>query len=168
MFAPYEIKELAKTSVKDVFDISKEETYVKTNVILNGIKADVILILILAILSVTLFGRVGIDAIVFLKGISYSLYTILLFKIFGPLWGIIVSFLLVILINMIYIPALIFVVVTFLEINFNLFKVKIQSFNVSMIYKAIFSIIMGFILMFSSVVLEQVLSTVVLNIYSKL
>ena len=144
MFAPYEIKELAKTSVKDVFDISKEETYVKTNVILNGIKADVILILILAILSVTLFGRVGIDAIVFLKGISYSLYTILLFKIFGPLWGIIVSFLLVILINMIYIPALIFVVVTFLEINFNLFKVKIQSFNVSMIYKAIFSIIMGF------------------------
>ena len=168
MFAPYEIKELAKTSVKDVFDISKEETYVKTNVILNGIKADVILILILAILSVTLFGRVGIYAIVFLKGISYSLYTILLFKIFGPLWGIIVSFLLVILINMIYIPALIFVVVTFLEINFNLFKVKIQSFNVSMIYKAIFSIIMGFILMFSSVVLEQVLSTVVLNIYSKL
>ena len=168
MFAPYEIKELAKTSVKDVFDISKEETYVKTNVILNGIKADVILILILAILSVTLFGRVGIDAIVFLKGISYSLYTILLFKIFGPLWGIIVSFLLVILVNIIYIPALIFVVVTFLEINFNLFKVKIQSFNVSMIYKAIFSIIMGFILMFSSVVLEQVLSTVVLNIYSKL
>lgn len=167
-FSTDTVKELSVSSVKSVLDISKEETYVKTNVILNGIKADIILILILAIFSVTLFGRWGIYLILLLKGAAISVYTILLFKVFGPLWGIVTILLLVVLVNVLYIPALIYLAVTFLEINFNIFKAKFSNINMGSIYKVIVVVIISFIVMFSSIVVEQVVSSIVLNIYTKI
>ena len=168
IFASHSVKELAIFNVKEVFEVSKSELYVKTNVILNGIKADILLILILAILSVTLFGKWIMYALLMLKGISLSLYTILLFNVFGPLWGILVTFLLVILVNLIYIPALIYIVVFFLEINFNIFRIKTSSIDASVVYKTIFSVGLSFLIMFSSIIVEQIASTIVLNIYTKI
>lgn len=81
MFFSPELKTLAIDSVKEVFEISKEETYIKTNVVLNGVKADIILIAILAILSVTLFGKWIIYSFLLFKGISLAIYTALLFKV---------------------------------------------------------------------------------------
>ena len=168
IFASNATKELAISSVKSVFDISKSESYVKTNVITNGIKADLLLILILAILSVTLFGKWIIYLIVTLKGVALSLYTILLFNVFGPLWGILAFILLVLLVNILYLPALIYLVVTFLEVNFNIFKTRINNINVVGIYKVLLAIFITFVIMFSSIVVEQITSSVVLNIYNKL
>ena len=167
IFLSSDVKNLALKNVKEVFDISKNEGFLKANIILNGIKADIILIIILLILSMTLFGRYVMYGIVTFKGISLSVYTILLFKMFGPLWGMLVTFLLVILVNIIYMPALIYVVVCFLEINFNIFRAKLNN-NFSYIYKAIISTIIAAVLMFSSVIVEQISSTIVLNIYSKI
>ena len=42
-----DIKEVFTTSVKEVLDISKSETYIKTNIILNGISKEIIMIIIL-------------------------------------------------------------------------------------------------------------------------
>lgn len=168
IFASDAVKDLAVSSVKQVFDISKSETYVKTNIIVNGMKADILLIFILAILSVTLFGKWIIYLIMILKGASLSLYTILLFNIFGPLWGIVTTLLLVILVNILYLPALIYLVVTFLEINFNVFKAKVSNLNVSTTYKVLLVIFLSFVIMFSSIVVEQIASGIVLNIYNKI
>lgn len=168
IFASNATKELAISSVKSVFDISKSESYVKTNVITNGIKADLLLILILAILSVTLFGKWIIYLIVTLKGVALSLYTILLFNVFGPLWGILAFILLVLLVNILYLPALIYLVVTFLEVNFNIFKTRINNTNVVGAYKVLLAIFIAFVIMFSSIVVEQITSSVVLNIYNEL
>ena len=168
IFASDAVKELAVASVKEVFDISKSETYVKTNIIVNGIKADILLILILAILSVTLFGKWIIYIIMILKGAALSVYTILLFNIFGPLWGIVTTLILVILVNILYLPALIYLVVSFLEVNFNVFKARLNSLNVASIYKVLLVIFLSFVIMFSSIVVEQIASSIVLNIYAKI
>lgn len=168
IFASAQVKALAISSVKEVFDISKAETYVSTNIILNGIKADVILITILAMLSVTLFGRLVIYLIMILKGAALSVYTILLFNVFGPLWGIVTFILLVLLVNILYIPALIYLTVSFLEVNFNIFKARLNNVNVTGIYKLLLTIIVSFIVMFSSIVVEQVTSSIVLSIYTKI
>lgn len=168
IFSTETVRSLAISSVKEIFEISKGENYVKTNVILNGIKENILLICILSFLSITLFGKWMIYAVMILKGVSISLYTILLFNLFGPWWGIVVTLLLVILVNIIYIPALIYVGICFLDINFNIFKVKINNMDLALFYKAIFSIIFSLCLMFSSVIVEQIASSVVLNIYQKL
>ena len=168
IFSSTEVKQLAVNTVKEVFEISKDDSYIKTNIILNGIKENLILILILGILSVTLFGKWVTYIIVTLKGVSISFYTILLFNIFGPWWGILTSILLVVLVNIIYLPAFIFLVVMFLDINFNVFKAKIKGTNLPLLYRGLVGIIVSCIIMFSSIIVEQISSSIVLNIYTKL
>jgi len=168
MFASNTTKDLAITSVKEVFEISKQTTYVKTNIIANGVKADILLILILGIFSVTLFGKWIMYIITMLKGIALSIYTILLFNVFGPLWGILVFILLVLLVNILYIPALIYLIINFLEVHFNVFKARINNLNVVEVYKVLMAIFFSFVIMFSSIVVEQLASSIVLNIYAKI
>lgn len=168
IFASSATKDLAIASVKEVFEISKQTTYVKTNVIANGVKADILLILILGISSVTLFGKWIIYTITLLKGMALSIYTILLFNVFGPLWGILVFILLVLLVNILYIPALIYLIINFLEVHFNVFKARINNLNVVEIYKVLMAIFFSFVIMFSSIVVEQLASSIVLNIYTKI
>ena len=167
-FADNSVKQLAIENVKEVFNISKSEMYVKTNVIANGIKADALLIGILGILSVTLFGKYIIYGIVIIKGASLSIYTILLFNVFGPLWGIVVFALLVLLVNILYIPALIYLAINFLELHFNIFNARLREANMYTPYRIMLAIFISFIIMFSSVVIEQVASGIVLNIYNKI
>lgn len=167
IFSSSTAKELTLSSIKEVLDISKSESYLKTNIIMNGIKANVILILALAILSVTLFGKWIIYLIMLLKGASLSLYTILLFNIFGPLWGIVTMLLLVVLVNILYLPALIYLVVNFLEVNFNVFKARLSNLNITSTYRVLLAVILSFVIMFSSIVVEQIVSGVVLNIYTQ-
>lgn len=168
IFVSSSTKALAITSVKEVFEISKESTYVKTNIVANGVKADILLILILGIASITLFGKWVMYMIVLLKGISLSIYTILLFNIFGFLWGSLVFILLVLLVNILYIPALIYLIVNFLEIHFNIFKTRITNLNVIEIYRILLAVFFSFVIMFSSIVIEQIASPIVLNIYTKI
>lgn len=167
VFSSSEIKQLAIESVKQVLDISKEDTYVKTNIIKNGIKINIITIILFAILSVTLFGKYFIQCLTILKGAAISLYTIVIFKVFGPLWGIVVVLLLVILVNIVYIPAFIYLVTAFLEVNFNMFKLNLKTRGYS-VYKLLLGIFVSFVLMFSSVMIEQIVSSIVLNIYNKI
>lgn len=167
VFSSSEIKQTAIESVKQVLDISKEDTYVKTNIIKNGIKNNLITVFLLAILSVMLFGKYVIYGLTILKGASISLYTIVIFNIFGSLWGILVTLLLVVLVNILYIPAFIYLVLAFLEVNFNVFKIKSSTREYS-VYKILLTIFIGSILMFSSVIVEQIASNVVLNIYNKM
>ncbi len=167
VFSSEEVKQIVITSVRQVLDISKKDTYVKTNIIKNGIKTNLITICLLATLSVMLFGKYVIYCLTILKGAAIAVYTLVIFNIFGALWGIVVTLLLVILINILYIPAFIYLVISFLELNFNIFKVKLNA-NGYGVYKLLLAIFICSILMFSSVIVEQIAGNVVLNIYSKM
>lgn len=168
IFSSDTIKEVAIASITNVFDISKSDTYIKTNIIVNGIKSNILLILVLGTLAITLFGRFGIYFIMILKGAAICIYTILLFNVFGPLWGIITTLLLVVLVNIIYLPALIYLVVGFLEVNFSIFKTRINNVNISLISRMLLVVFISFVIIFSSIIVEQIASGIVLNIYNKI
>ena len=168
MFIDADIKEVFTTSVKEVLDISKSETYIKTNIILNGISKEIIMIIILTILALTLFGKWLIYFLTVLKGVAITIYSAIIFNTFGFGWGILVELLLVVLVNMIYIPAFIYLVITFLELNFNLFKAKINNLSGLKIASIFVKVCMCFLVIFSSIVLEQIASNIVLKIYTKM
>lgn len=160
-------KNLIDMSTK-VFEISKSKEYLETNVILNGLKTNVILIAILAISSVTLFGRYMIEMLAIIKGAMLSIYTIILFNVFGLGYGILIVLLLVILVNMIYIPTYIFLSVMFMEIHFNIFKTKMGNLGVTKTVGIISKVVICYILLFSSVVVEQIASLMALKLFLKI
>lgn len=168
IFLNNEIKELVLVNAKKVFDISKEDTYISANIILNGLKSNIILITILLIFSVTLFGKWAIYLILISKGIAIGIYTGVLFNIFGFWWGIIVFILLVVVVNMLYIPALIYLTAMLLGLNFDIFKSRRDCINILNISKVLIVTLTSFFIIFSSIVVEQVASNIVLNIYTKL
>ncbi len=160
-------RRIATEAVTGVLDLSAKEEFIKADIILNGLKSNFIFITILFIFAMTLFGKWGIYISMLIKGIALGIYTSVLFNVFGFGYGLLVNILLVLLVNIIYIPALIYICVSLYNLNFDIFKMR-NGVNISSsIIKSIFEVFTGFILIFSSIILEQIMSTVMLNIYTK-
>ena len=143
-------------TVKDVFDLSAGEKIVKSNVITNSLKINLVLILALLFFSITLIGKWCIY------------FTCILFAIFGFWWGIVATLLLVVLINVIYIPTYIYISTTLLAFNFELFNTKKDTTNLYCVTKTLTKLVAAFAFIFSSSILEQVLTNVVFKIYEKI
>lgn len=167
LFSPEEPKVMLITSAKSIFELSRDEAYVKTNIISNGLQMNAILLLILSISSVTLFGKHIIKLIAVLKGMAISIYSVVLFKIFGLGYGLVAVSLLILLVNLIYIPVFIYLLVTFLEINFNIFNTRILNANILEKLSVLGKIGLAFIGIFSSIIVEQIMSSVVLSLFLK-
>lgn len=165
MFAPEPSKELLVSSARSIFEMSKDNIYIKSNIIINGLEMNAILLIILLISSITLYGKYVIEFVTILKGAAISIYAILLFKIFGLGYGILAVMMLVVLVNLIYLPAFMYLIIAFLEINFCIFKTKISEPTMLEKIGILGKIIGAFIVMFSSVVVEQVLSSVTLSMF---
>lgn len=160
-------RRIATEAVTGVLDLSAKEEFIKADIILNGLKSNFIFITILFIFAMTLFGKWGIYISMLIKGIALGIYTSVLFNVFGFGYGLLVNILLVLLVNIIYIPALIYICVSLYNLNFDIFKMR-NGVNISSsIIKSVFEVFTGFILIFSSIILEQIMSTVMLNIYTK-
>jgi len=167
-FSSSTIKNVAVSSAKEVLNISKTEMYLKTNIMANGIKTNIMLVMFLGLLSVTLIGKWLIYLLVIIKGFALSFYSAILFSIFGPWWGMLTVFLIVVLVNIIYLPAFIYLIISFLDVNFNIFKVRINNPQTVKTYKIIFILLFCFAIIFSSLVVENIMSSIILNIYSKI
>ena len=152
------------TEATEVFKISASKEYLETNVVVNGIKTNIVLICILAIASVTLFGRYVIEMLSLIKGAMLSIYAAVLFNVFGVGYGIAAVLLLVVLVNVIYLPAYIFLSVMFMEIHFNIFKKRSGVTSLEMI-SYLGKGILSFIVIFSSIIAEQVASLVALKLF---
>lgn len=164
VFSDASVKEILITEATEVFKISASKEYLETNVVVNGIKTNILLICILAIASVTLFGRYIIEMITLIKGAMISIYAFILFNVFGIGYGIAAVLLLVVVINVIYLPAYIFLSVMFMEIHFNIFKKKSGVTNLEML-SYLGKGILSFVVIFSSVITEQVASLVALKLF---
>lgn len=168
IFSDASIKEEVIHKATEVFKLASSKEYIETNVVANGIKTNIILLAILLISSVTLFGRYVIEMLMLLKGAMLSTYSMVLFNVFGVGYGILVVLLLVVLVNLIYIPAYLFLSLLFMEIHFNIFKTKQSSLNTLEVFGNTIKILIGFVFMFSSVILEQMASLVALKVFLKL
>ncbi len=163
-FSDTGVKEVLITEATDVFKISASKEYLETNVVANGIKTNILLICILSIASVTLFGRYIIEMMTIIKGAMLSIYAAILLNVFGMGYGMLVVFLLIILVNIIYIPAYIFLAVMFMEIHFNIFKKGCGLTGLEIMgYLGKGGI--AFIVIFSSIIAEQVASLGALKLF---
>lgn len=159
-----DVKDKLSNQMLDAIELSDNGEYIKTDIIYNGIRNNVIYILIMFALSIMLYGSLLIYFLYILKGISIGIYVSTLFSIFGLWWGLLVILLLVVLVNVVYLPAIAFVGVTLINYNLDIMEYRNESRNVINFSKVIFNIGIGLLIIFSSIIVEQLMSNIVIKI----
>ena len=159
-----DIKDNLSNQMTDAIEVSDNAEYIKTEIIYNGIRNNVIFILIMFGLSIMLYGSLLIYFLYILKGISIGIYVATLFSIFGFWWGLLVILLLVVLVNVVYLPAIAFIGVTLINYNLDIMEYRNESKKVINFSKVIFNVSMGLLVIFSSIIVEQLMSNIVIKI----
>lgn len=159
-----DVKQNLSLQMSDSIKLSDNGEYIKTEIIYNGIRNNVIYILIMFGLSVMLYGSLVMYLLYILKGISIGIYIATLFGIFGFWWGLLVVLILVILVNVVYLPAIVFIGVTLINYNLNVMEYRSEVKNVIHLSKVVFNTCFGFIIIFSSIIVEQLMSNIVIKI----
>lgn len=146
----------------NTLNIAKNQNFEGINIIINSIKMNFCIILIIYFASITLIPKLLINIVSLLKGISLGLYIPVLFNIFGISSGIFSLILLIIIPNLIYIAPYIF-----LSNNAILFHDKIinEDFKISTIFSEAIKIVIVFSLMLVSTMLEQIAAMVIIGNY---
>lgn len=155
--------ELTQT-LTQTLEKTKKENFQGINIIKNGMISNIILIVIIYFSSITLISFGIVSGVNLFKGFAIGLYIPTLFQVFGFGNGILALFLLVIIPNIIYIPAFIYISVNCLKLNYNILDKNISN-NISLIFKEGCKLIMGFSVIALSVIIEQFLCLGVINIY---
>ena len=159
-----DIKDKLSNQMLDAIKLSDNGEYIKTEIIYNGIRNNVVYILIMFALSIMLYGSLLIYFLYILKGISIGIYVATLFSIFGFWWGLLVILLLVVLVNVVYLPAIAFIGVTLINYNLDIMEYRNESKKVINFSKVIFNVSMGLLVIFSSIIVEQLMSNIVIKI----
>lgn len=154
--------------MQETIKLSDNGEYIKTEIIYNGIRNNIIYILMLFVFSIMLYGSLLIYILYILKGVAIGIYISTLFGVFGFWWGILVIMLLVILVNIVYLPAIIFIGVTMINYNLNVMEYRNECGKVMSFSKVIFNASFGILVIFSSVIIEQLLSNIVIKISNNL
>lgn len=157
--------ELTK-SIKSTLDISKQNGFESINVIKNGMIANIIMVLFIYFTSITLISVPLICSINIAKGFAIGMYIPTVFQVFGIGHGILITILLVILPNLIYFPSFIYLCINSLDINRAAISSDYNGSKLSFVIKHIYRFILGFSVMFLSVILEQFLSLAAIAIYN--
>ena len=163
-----DVKNKLSSQMTEAIKLSDNGEYIKTEIIYNGIRNNVVYILIMFALSIMMYGSLLIYILYILKGISIGIYISTLFSIFGFWWGLLVILLLVVLVNIVYLPAMAFVGVTLINYNLNIMEYKNESKKVINFSKVVFNILMGLLVIFSSIIVEQLMSNIVIKISNRL
>ena len=155
--------ELVKT-LKQTLDYSKQENFQGINVIKNGMISNTILIIIIYFSAITLIAPGIVSCINVFKGFAIGLYIPTLFQVFGFGNGILALFLLVVIPNIVYIPAFIYLSINSLRFHYEILDGSNEN-KMTLIFKEGCKLIMGFSVIALSVILEQLLCMGVINIY---
>lgn len=158
------LKDKLSNQMLDAIKLSDNGEYIKTDIIYNGIRNNVIYILIMFGLSIMLYGSLLIYFLYIIKGMSIGIYIATLFNIFGFWWGLLVILLLVVLVNVVYLPAISFVGVTLINYNLCIMEYRNESKKVINFSRVIFNVSMGLLVIFSSIIVEQLMSNIVIKI----
>ncbi len=152
--------------VKNVFDSVNQENFKSINVILNGLKNNLLFIGLLYTSLLALVAPIIICILLMLKAIVTGIYICCLFTIFGIGNGIIAVLLSVILPLLFCIPAYIFISTNIINLYINFTtnnKIEFKD-----VIKHIYWFIISFSLISFSLVLEQLMTSVIFNLYKSL
>ena len=150
-------------TLNNTLSSTKSENFEGINVIKNGI-----LVLILYFSSITLIAPGLVCMTNIFKGFSIGLYIPTLFCVFGFGNGIIALFLLVIIPNLIYIPAFIYLSINSVSFHYELIEAKGNGGSIKITIKEMYKLILGFSVIALSVIIEQLLSLGVIHMYIKM
>ena len=152
--------------VKNVFDSVNEENFKSINVILNGLKNNILFISLLYLSLITLIAPIVVCVLMMLKAVITGIYICCLFSVLGIGNGLIAVFLSVIL-------PLLFTLSAYIFISTNIINLYISftsdgKIEIKDILKNIYWLIISFSLISLSVVLEQVMTGIIFNLYKGL
>ncbi len=153
-------------SMKSTLDITKQENFEGINVIKNGIGSNSIMVALIYLGAITLIAPFIVCIFNLFKGFVLGIYVCTIFNIFGFGNGLLSIFLIVLVPNIVYIPSFIYMCVN--SINFHYDIIDNNTNKLGRIIKESYLILVGFSIMFLSVILEQFLSNVVISIYKNM
>lgn len=152
------------STLKNTLEYTKQEDFAGINVIKNGVISNSILVTIIYFSSITLIAPFFVCIMSFVKGFAIGLYIPTIFYVFGFGNGILVLLLLVIIPNLVYLPAYIYLSINSLKFHYELFEIKEEG-KIGLTLREILKIVLGFSVIILSVILEQLLSYGVIKIY---
>ncbi len=165
-FSDKEIKDVLVEQMTQSIKASGEGEVIKTNMVYNGMKNNIILVLFMFLFSIMLYGTILIYLLYIIKGTAIGIYIGTLFGVFGFWWGILAILVLIILVNIVYLPGIIFIGSTFVNYNLNVLEYKNEIRKVDSISKVLFKVFCGMVIIFSSIIIEQLLSNIAIKIYN--
>lgn len=163
-FSSDDIKGKLVDQLSDSIHVSGEEEFVRKDVIYSGIKNNIVIIIAMFLFSIMLYGTLLIYLIYIIKGIALGVYIGTVFGMFGFWWGLLAIILLVILVNIVYIPALIFIGTTFINYNLNVLEYRGEINKVQSLSNVFVKVLFGVMIVFSSIIVEQLTSNIVIEI----
>lgn len=163
-FSSKDVKGILVKQMTESIELSEKEDFIKIDVIYNGIKNNICLIFFMFVFSIMLYGTILIYFLYIIKGVAIGIYIGTLFGIFGVWWGLLVVLLLIVLVNIVYLPAMIFIGTTFINYNLNVLEYRRDVKKVESISKVLFKVAFGLMIVFSSIIVEQLMSNFVIKI----
>lgn len=163
-FSSKEVKSILTSQMVEAIKLSDNGEFIKTDVIYNGVRNNIAYIFLMFVFSIMLYGTVFIYLLYIIKGLSIGIYIGTLFGIFGFWWGMLVFLLMVILINMVYLPALSFIGVTLISYNLDIMEYRRETKNITTFSKVVVKVLFGLMIIFSSIIIEQLMSNVIIKI----
>ncbi len=165
-FLVYSINGEYKENVKEIIDSTKAENYNGINIILNGVKNNGIIILIMYLSLLTYISPAICSSLIFLKGCITSIYSCALIYILGMGKGMLFVFLTSIIPSIFSLASYILISIEVSGIYTNLKNGKKTS--ISSILKGVYILLIAISLICFSIVLEQVFSQCMVDLYSKI
>jgi uncharacterized membrane protein SpoIIM required for sporulation len=154
-------------NIQKTFDLSKDKNFENINIIKNGIVTNFVTIIVIIISTLTIIAPVVVCAIYFLKGFSLGLYICVLFSILNAGSGMIATFVYVLIPNLFLLPILVYIGTNAINFHYEVTgkdegKLKLTSF-----IKFMYQILLGLPFIFLSIILEQLMSGLVIYLYTK-
>lgn len=160
-----EVKQELNTTIKDTLELTKQENFEGINVIKNGVISNIIICALIYFSALTLLTPYIVSIINFLKGFTIGIYIPTVFAVFGIGKGILAFILLVLLPNIIYLPAFIYLSINSVNIHNEMIKDGNDKNKMGTILKEGIFLIITFSIMSLATVIEQLTSMGVINIY---
>jgi len=155
-------------SVKGTLDICKGENFEKVSILQNGLKSNLYMIIIFLVVSTTIVAPIIFCCIYFLKGFAIGIYISVMYSIFGFWDGTLSNFLINIIPNLIFIPVYIFIGIKTIDFHYYICGTNTLSEKIKRLMYLGYSYVICMPFFFLSIVIEQILFQVVLNIYLKI
>ncbi len=143
------------SSVSSTLSIAKGEGFEGINVLKNGILSNILISIIIYISSITLISPVCICALNVIRGVSIGIYISTIFAVFGIGSGILATILIIVLPNLIYIPAYIYMCTNSVNFHYLIIDKSSRENFLKELVKESYRFIIAFSLMILSVLIEQ-------------